>query len=386
MEYTMGSNRTDVRIEAATLWESSVRAPVRSDRATTAKRHKKRAAATAKVLPLHPEATTENPVAASINNWTPGNRLPEIALVWEQIAPIVRAHVLGTGVAGIDPARKYLIALARHTTARLNAGHRIDNAEELLSDEALIATFGTKLPTTQMKSSKALELGQLRRLRARLLPELYGKPADLVVSRKGFVPGYTPSEIAQLLAYARQRSNPVAKHLHAALLLSLGAGLTAFELSLARGSDLVATPWGLFIDTQGLSFGGNRGPRQVPILAEYEDELSEIAKEIGDDLLLGVDGSGKPQEPSAIQARRRDLPRFKANRARSNWTRSLLENDATFICLRQAGVAVANEGYLSELSVGLSVDFQRYITIVRGGTSAFDQSKHSHLMQYAKGQ
>ena len=175
------------------------------------------------------------------------------------------------------------------------------------------------------------------------------------------------------MAYARQRSNPVALHLHAALLLSLGAGLTGFELSLARGSDLVATPWGLFIDTQGLSFGGNRGARQVPILAKYENELSDLAKEIGDDLFLGVDGSGKPQEPSSMQAKRRNLPRFKANRARSNWTRSLLENGATFI-------------YLSKLSKDLTVDFQEYITTVRGGKTTFDQSKHPHLLQYAKGQ
>ena len=330
MEYTKGSNRTDVRIEAAALWESNVGAPVRSSRATTAKRHKKRATATPKVVPIQPASKSNDPVSEVINNWKPGRRLPEIALVWEEIAPIVRAHVSGTGVAGVDPARKYLVALARHTAARKNAGHRIDDAEELLGDDALISTFGSKAPTKQMKSSRALELGQIRRLRARLLPEVYEKSPDLVVGRKGFVEAYSPSEIAQLMAYARQRSNPVALHLHAALLLSLGAGLTGFELSLARGSDLVATPWGLFIDTQGLSFGGNR--------------------------------------------------------ARSNWTRSLLENGATFICLREAGVAVANEGYLSKLSKDLTVDFQEYITTVRGGKTTFDQSKHPHLLQYAKGQ
>lgn len=386
MEYTKGSNRTDVRIEAAALWESNVGAPVRSSRATTAKRHKKRATATPKVLPIQPAPKSNDPVAEVIQNWKPGRRLPEIALVWEEIAPIVRAHVSGTGVAGVDPARKYLVALARHTATRKNAGHRIDDAEELLGDDALISTFGSKAPTKQMKSSRALELGQIRRLRARLLPEVYEKSPDLVVGRKGFVEAYSPSEIAQLMAYARQRSNPVALHLHAALLLSLGAGLTGFELSLARASDLVATPWGLFIDTQGLSFGGNRGARQVPILAKYEDELSELANEIGDDLFLGVDGSGKPQEPSSMQAKRRNLPRFKANRARSNWTRSLLENGATFICLREAGVAVANEGYLSKLSKDLTVDFQEYITTVRGGNTPFNQSKHPHLFQYAKGQ
>ena len=386
MEYQENNIRTDVRKEASALWQSNVGAPVRSNKATTAKRHKKRAPTTPKVVPLHPVSTTGNSVIEAINNWTPGKRHPEIALVWGQIAPIVRAHVLGTGVTGVDPVRKYTLALARHTTARLEAGHRIDDAEELFGDDALISTFGSKVPTTQMKSSRALELGLIRRIRARLLPEVYGKPADLVVGRKEFVEGYTPAEIAQPLAYARQRSNPKALRLHAALLLSLGAGLTALELPLSRGSDLVATSWGLFINTQGLSFGGNRGPRQVPILAEYEDELSEIAKEIGDDLFLGVDSNGKPQEPSAMRVKRRKLPRFKANRARSNWTRSLLVNGATFICLRQAGVAVANEGYLSKLSKDLTVDFQQYITTIRGGKSAFDQSKHSHLMQYAKGQ
>lgn len=172
----------------------------------------------------------------------------------------------------------------------------------------------------------------------------------------------------------------------AALLLSFGCGLVGAELGSARGSDLIATPWGLFIETEGLSSKGNRGHRNVPILAEYEDELSELALEAGDNLLLGTGRDGGLRKPHQLFPRRSALPGYKTSRARANWTRALLVNEVSFIAMRIAGVTISIEGNLLEWSVGLEPSFERYVRTMRAGLAPFDQSKHQHLRLYAVGQ
>lgn len=358
---------------------------MRTLRAATASRTTKRAAPTRKppvlkVLPVLPQTVTE-----MINSWAPTTD-KVAASVWPQIAPIVRGHLLAQNIGGPDLARKYIRALARHAAARHIAGHRIEKAEDLFSDEALTTTFSIHVPSTSADATRRQELIFIRRMRANLLPKLYGKSNELKIPRAPIATPYSQEELTALLAFARQRSSILCIKLHGALLLSLAAGLTEAELISARGSDLISTPWGLFIDTQGLHSGGNRGPRQVPILARYEDELSALAKQIGDDPFLGKPTQAGAREPGELQPRSPGVPHFKANRARSNWMLSLLEADAPFVALRQAGVAVGKDRHLNVLSASLTTPFPRYICLLRGSDLPFDQTKHAHLMHYAVGQ
>ena len=63
-----------------------------------------------------------------------------------------------------------------------------------------------------------------------------------------------------------------------------------------------------------------------------------------------------------------------------------MENEVSFISLRKAGARVSNESDLNTLAGELEPSMERFVSSVRGGVIPFDQSKHSHLMQYALGQ
>ena len=388
MEYTKATNRTDVRFTG----ESRVKA-VRSERAAAARKGKKRAApgagraaaVAAKATKAAAAAQNKLAMAELIKNWQPGRGFEEVAEVWSDVAPVVREILIDFEYQNEKSARRWVGALARHTAARFSAGHLITPPEVLLSEEALAATYGVQNESRNAKSTRRRELIDLRKMRAKLLPETYGVRRELKYGSKSAPAMFSEAELAQLFAYARQRSAPNAKYLQAAMLLSLGAGFSGGEMGRVRTGDLFATPWGLVVKSSGLTSGGNRGERIVPILAKYEDELSQLAKEFGSALFLGSTRSGKPREACELHPRRSDLPIFKTNRARSNWMRSLLENEVSFTAMRLAGVAILKEGFLNELSVDLTPSIESYVKSVRGGANPFDPSKHSHLAQYEVG-
>ena len=358
---------------------------MRTPKASASTRTTKRAKATKKAAVIQIRPAVSDPVAEIINNWRPRPGT-EVDKCWDEIASVVRSHLLVQTIQGPSLAQKYVRALAFHAAARHNLGHAITKAEDLFSDSALATTYGVSVISTRASQTLRGELLFMKRMRANLLPALYGKSKELTHPRTKVADPYTQIEINQMLAFARGRTSLLCIKQHGALLLSLSAGLTGAELSNARGSDLISTPWGLFIDTQGLPSGGNRGPRQVPILAAYEDELSALAKEIGDDLFLGTTIDGIKREPGDLTSRAARGPHFKTNRARSTWMKSAISAGASFLALRQAGVAVASDKHLATLSKGLELGFDLYVKQMRGSTSPFNQGKHTHLLHYAKGQ
>ena len=387
----MKQEKTELRGAKRSERAGSQPAEIRSDRAAAARKRKKRAKPTPRLqLVSQPAGSGDVPeadyIAQLIDTWKPGRGLDEIAEVWEAIAPSVRKNLTGFKCADKKRATQCIIALARHTAAQYKAGHLIDDPAQLFTDAALVQTYGEGIAGSVAKESLRKELVTLRKIRITLLPDVYAPRIELKNSRRVAPLRFTEKELSQLFAYARQRSNRKSKNFHAALLICLGAGLTGVEVSNARGSDLIASPWGLFIETAGLSSGGNRGPRVVPILAKYEDELSKLAKEFGDDLFIGLSSKGKVRQPNKVVRYGSNLPVFETGRARSNWARTLLENQVSFISLRQAGVAVKTEGFLHELGKDLEPDFESYVTSIRGGATPFNQANHQHLRQYAVGQ
>lgn len=379
MDYKEQSIRTDVRIAEG---REHI---VRTKKAASSARRKTRATPIKKITEQGGAATPADQAKEIIEGWNPKSKTLA-GKHWAEIAPIVRELLLAQKIERPQVAYKYIITLSAHTAARLALGHTIAKAEDLFSDEALATSYGANLQGSKRVSVRTSELAFMRAMRATLLPERYGKSKELTQSRRGAVKPYSQSEITELLAYARGRTSHHCIHLHAALLLSLGAGLTAKELMNARGSDLVCTPWGLFIDTQGMKSSGNRIARQVPIRAPFEDELSALAKHFGDELLLGLRPDGRFRDPSTLHPVSSKIPHFVAQRARNNWIREILKNAVPFIALRQAGVTVAADKQLGILSEGLVLEFDRYIQVLRAGEVPFDQSKHEHLIQYAKGQ
>jgi hypothetical protein len=379
MEYKENQIRTDVRKDR------QKGQTMRTPKASASTRVTKRAKATKKAAVIQLRPALPETVTEIITNWhpRPGS---EAEKCWDEIGPVVRSHLLAQSIQGPSLAQKYVRALAHHAASRHSLGHAITKAEDLFNDSALATTYGVSVISSRASQTLRGELLFMKRMRANLLPDRYGKSEELTHPRTKVADPYTQTEINQMLGFARGRSSMLCIKQQGALLLSLGAGLTSAELSNARGSDLISTPWGLFIDTQGLPGGGNRGPRQVPILAAYEDELSALANEIGDDLFLGTTIDGVKREPGALSSRASRGPYFKTNRARSTWMRNAIAPGASFLALRQAGVAVASDKHLATLSKGLELGFDQYVKQMRGCPSAFDQIKHNHLLQYAVGQ
>lgn len=330
-------------------------------------------------------AKGEGSITELIEDWKPLRGCEEVLKVWDEVMPTVRKILLEVEIKNVEQARDFLSALARHTAVRFSGGNVIDDFAMLLSDDALAATLAFSLTSTRAKSTRVRDLSHLRNIRAAVLPVSTDVRKALKYPRRQLPGKYSQSEITALFAYARGNSSQDSSHLLAALLLCFGAGLTGRELGGARGSDLVSTPWGIIIQTQGLYSGGDRGAREVPVLAKYEDELSMLAKEVGNKSFLGLSRDGNLQSPHKLQRKSSGVPVFVTGRARSNWMRELLENEVSFISLRKAGVVAANDSLIHQISNGLQPDDKSYITAVRGGMSNFDQSKHEHLKQYKVG-
>jgi hypothetical protein len=379
MEYKENQIRTDVRKKR------QKGQTMRTPKASASTHASKRAPATKKAEVKADPTEKQLAVTQVIKSWTPKKNSP-VAKSWDDIAPVVRKYISALEIGNPELARKYIRPLARHVASRYELGHAIASAEEIFNDDALATTFGESVVSTQSLVTQQMDLLFMKRMRAKLLPERYGLPKELRYARAAIPKPYNEKEITQMLTFVRERSSKNCVTKHGALLLCLGAGLSGKELKEARGSDLIATPWGLFIDTKGLTETGNRCARQVPILAEYEDELSALAEEIGDHLFLGLNFFGQMRDASDLSARADRGPHFEAYRARSTWLRKTIGNGASLLSLRQAGVPLATEKHLWVCSAGLEQSFEDYVVSMRGSGKGFDQSKHEHLMQYAMGQ
>jgi hypothetical protein len=379
MEYKENQIRTDVRKD------SQKGQTMRTPKASASARASKRAPGTKKADVKADPTEKQVAVTQVIKSWAPKKNSP-VTNSWDEIAPTVRKYMLALEIGSPELARKYIRPLARHVASRYELGHAISSAEEIFNDGALATTYGKSVASTQSLVTQQMDLLFMKRMRANLLPERYGLPKELRWVRAAVPKPYNEKEITQMLTFVRERSSVNCVSKHGALLLSLGAGLSGKELKMARGSDLIATPWGLIIHTEGLMETGSRGAREVPILAEYEDELSALAKEIGADLFLGLNFSGQMRDASDLSASADRGPHFAVYRARSTWLRKTIGNGASLLSLRQAGVPLATEKHLWVCGAGLKQSFEDYVVSMRGPSEGFDQRKHEHLMQYALGQ
>ena len=350
---------------------------MRDQTAAAAARKKQRKSPTAKptkpakVIPLHDD------VQGRIDTWTT-NRKP-IVDVWTVIAPTVRELVSAARPGGVELASKYMRVMARHVAARHMAGHRIDNLTELFSDKALASTFGNASQSDLADRSRATELSFMRRMRATLLPDEYGKRGDLVVKAASAAAPYTPEELGALLHWCRTARQKRTPHIHVALLLGVAAGLDGHETPSVTAADILVTPWGLIVQAPGMRGKGARGPRIVPVLADYEEELAKLVINAGDQPLLGESDMTSYDNLVSRPLANAGIPPLSGGRARSTWTRTLLERGASFVALRQAGIAVNAAKTLGELSAGLTLPMDAYVTMLRSSSTPFDPAKFAAL-------
>jgi hypothetical protein len=164
--------------------------------------------------------------------------------------------------------------------------------------------------------SRATYRAVLRRVGPRLTKRAPWPPRPATVARRQVAPPYSGRELALLRADSLVQ--PTAGRVRAArALLALGAGagldgrwvarVTAGDVSREDGVALVSV--------------GEPAARRVPVLADWEDEVVDLAANAGGDFLVGGRSTSK-NRAGALAAWivvGHDHPRFSASRLRSTW-------------------------------------------------------------------
>lgn len=162
---------------------------------------------------------------------------------------------------------------------------------------------------------------RLRRLGRALTIRAPWEPAPEPLKRRSLAPPYMPVEVGRLKRDADRQATELRERAFQVLLaLGLGAGLDGRWTGQVRGSDVRASSGVILIDVP------DPCARPVPVLAEWEDEVSRLAIQAGPGLLLG----GEPNK-NLVSNRinqlelGKDSPALASNRLRSTWLLAHIE-------------------------------------------------------------
>jgi hypothetical protein len=156
----------------------------------------------------------------------------------------------------------------------------------------------------------------LRRIGPQLTRRAPWVPRQEPIRYPGLAAPYTPAEVSALRIDAhRQPSYDRTRTVRAILALGIGVGLDGRWSMKIRGSDIVRDGDVVLVDVPPPA------PRLVPALAEWEDELLELASIAGHDILVGGLGRWKNKASWALRHYESGpgRPRLHASRARSTW-------------------------------------------------------------------
>ncbi len=376
MDYKEDIIRTGVRKN-----EGTMRSPIASQAAR--RKVRKSPSPRVKILPTPEVGALTNvvdPVAAYITAWAPKTLTKK---EWEPIASVVKAMITQSKPKATQSAARRLRVLTRLVAIQYKKGHRIDDPAQLLSEETLIKVYGQALSGDLLPGTRATDLWCLRTIRKVVLPEIYDLPVAQTPGRKASTPFYSDEELIAVLQWARGGRIALSKRVHVQLLLGLAAGIDGHEIPYLRGTDLLCTPWGLVIKAPGVNRMGNRGPRLVPVLGQYEEELANLMMKIGDKPVLGISPTGSRRKSSDYQIRSAGVPNFNSLYARSNWIRTLLGGHVSFLAMQLAGVSAGRDETLRNLSQGLSLHLEQLVCALRLDNREFHPERYSGLPQWS---
>jgi len=130
--------------------------------------------------------------------------------------------------------------------------------------------------------SRATYRAVLRRVGPRLTTRAPWEPRPAAVARRQVAPPYTTDEVAVLRSDALDQPTPVRRRAARAFLaLGLGAGLDGRWASRVSAPDVSRSASGVDVRV------GEPRPRRVVVLADWDDELVELAATAGDEFLVG---------------------------------------------------------------------------------------------------
>ena len=232
-------------------------------------------------------------------------RLPELRqFVWDCIGRL--------GWDGDAAAWRALRELARVSSWAIGEGLPLD--VEVILDPATVERFIAV--GLAGDPSRATYRAVLRRVGPRLTSRAPWQPSPATVARRQVAPPYSRVEFEQLKADALKQST--ASRLRAAralLALGAGAGLDGRWVARVAAGDVARVGGAVLVSV------GEPSARRVPVLAEWEDEVLDLAVTAGREFLIGGYSTSK-NRAGAIAAWLevgQSHPRFSASRLRSTW-------------------------------------------------------------------
>jgi hypothetical protein len=231
---------------------------------------------------------------------------------WQAVRPFVVDVARKLGLGPSPSGARTLRAIVRLAIWCLGEGLPLDI--ELVFDPDTVERFATV--GLAQERSRATYRATLRRVGPVLTRRAPWEPRPKAVARRQVANPYTSAELELLRADALMQPTPSRRRAARALLaLGAGAGLDGRWVSRVAAED-VTWPAGVVLVRVG-----EPSARVVPILADWEEEVLELAATAGDEFLVG--GRSMSRNRGGVLAASLVVPfghpRLSASRLRSTW-------------------------------------------------------------------
>ena len=261
--------------------------------------------------------------SAEVAAWIEGYRPQHIeAAVWEpELRPFVVGALLEGRPSGLSAARLEALALSRLVVWCINRGIPLD--VESVLDPDTVERFVTTAAIPDR--SRAVYRSALRRLGPVVTRRAPWEPRPAVLRRRSVAAPYTAAELATLRWDAAHQSTEARRQAASALIaLGAGAGLDG-RWSLDVTAADVSGDGGVVVVGVGAP-----NPRRVTVLAEFEDELVELARPAGAGPLTGCVAIGRNRANSLARSivTSTAAPSLSLPRLRSTWLLAHLDRGA----------------------------------------------------------
>jgi hypothetical protein len=231
---------------------------------------------------------------------------------WPIVGPFVVAALVELAPQGRPQAESYAWALTGLACWGLKRGLIIDAEVLLHPDTVELYSTGKHLSVKSQNTARSI----LRRIGPRLTKKAPWQPTPKALKPLGIAPPYSNTDLAMLRTDAARQSSEARRRASRSILcLGAGVGLDGRWCMDVRGTHVIQLDELVVVDV------GPPHPRRVAVLAEFEDELLELAAIAGEDFLVGGEARSKNKASRALA--RYDTgpgrPRLSASRARSTW-------------------------------------------------------------------
>jgi hypothetical protein len=258
--------------------------------------------------PASADAGTE--IARRIEAYTPRDVEPQM---WEEtLRPFVLPALGASHPVGLAAMERYARVLTLIARWCVHQNIPLD-VEQVLDPDTVerFCSMGLK-----KMASRGSYRATLRRLGRQLTTKAPWTPRPEPMPARKVAPPYTAREIQALRSDVARQSTPSRRRATTALLLlGAGAGLDGRWARTVHGTDV------RMISGIALVRVGSPRPREVPVLAAYEDDLLALAVEAGEEYLVGGTTTHR-NRTNEIAERFEDghrHPKLQPSRLRSTW-------------------------------------------------------------------